>query len=174
MKYYHYSCNYIKKLERRAYFKNRIYHSPQYLIGIKPPGLWFTADDEHNWRDWCIEQQYNLQGLRYKYEITFFDEANILHIQTQQELIDFSIKYNDKKNVNLFMPLFFKRELETKIHWKRVARHYQGIIIAPFLGIEPSTTPLWYYGWDCSCGCVWAKKAIKKFTLISEEPYDKE
>jgi hypothetical protein len=47
------------------------------------------------------------------------------------------------------------------INWRRVARKYHGIVIAPYLReLRFDEAVWWYYGWDCASGCIWNRKAI--------------
>ena len=53
-------------------------------------------------------------------------------------------------------------DYELVIHWEKIKREYQGILIAPILrecyGIEKY---YWYQDWDIASGCIWDLDAIR-------------
>ena len=163
MKLLHYNEEPVLKLEERSYDQK------EQRWQAKPVGLWLSVeeveseDHNYNWKQWCEAEGYRLQTLKCAHEVILKEDANILHLKTAKEVFEFTKKYQLKT-----------RELEADWHWDTyqitwdiVKQQYQGIIISPYqwdcrLAIESS----WYYGWDCSSGCVWDLKCIESFTRI--------
>ncbi len=173
-KLFHYSINEILSLEYDFY-------DPEYKTwlgtkGHKPCGFWVSVEDfqdDHSWFDWCKSEQFSLEGLRHKYSVTLSSDANILHLKSVEEILAFSMEYavNDPLDFSRKYP-FTNRQYFYIIAWDRVQAKYDGIIISPYqwkLRLAPETS--WYYGWDCSSGCIWNldKISIKLDSLIDVE-----
>ena len=169
---------YIRKVLIESHFplsggeKLRIHHSragsradgtPQISgfvqeIGYKPMGLWYECQDGSSvsWKDFCTtgfshgysryDAQYNV--VLNDYEILFIkDEA---HFE----------KFHNMYSVNHRMDPDGTKGFDKMIDWPKVAEHYAGIEICPYLYSKRSV--FWYYGWDISSGCVWSSDGIKK------------
>lgn len=148
---------------------------PDYIppYEMKPRGLWFSVesddfpDDNVNWKEWCETQEFCLDCLKYAHEITFKPDAKILHLKSPQEIWDLSEKYPSEPNKNI-LPMFFGKPYG--INWVNMKKDYQGIIIAPYQWpCRLSVHCIWYYGWDCSSGCVWDLNCIDKFELVENK-----
>lgn len=151
----HYSENLIECLEVRPYKQEKLSWQP------KPNGLWFSVEGKklgYNWKEWCEAEKFELQSLKYSYELVLKSDACILHLTTPEEIFEFTKKYRLRTRE-------FDDEWDTyQLEWKEVKKIYQGIIISPYqwpcrLALESS----WYYGWDCSSGCIWDIDCIKEF-----------
>ena len=60
-----------------------------------------------------------------------------------------------------FLILAFPNDSEeSRPDWAKVASHYDGIEICPY--IESRRNMTWYYGWDVASGCVWNASGIKE------------
>jgi len=164
MNLYHYSGTPIEKLEVDYDYLPR---PAQYCEG-KPYGLWISVEDdpEDGWKAWCLNEDYNIEDLKHKYKVNLKNDAKILHLKTAKEIFDFSKEY--RKPTQSPFPL---DDWDTsKIDWQRLRDHYEGIIISPYqwecrLALESG----WYYGWDCSSGCIWDIKSIDSIELIPQE-----
>jgi len=166
--FYHYSDKIIDKLDDRSYKEHRI----DLEMKIKPRGFWFSVEgieepDNYNWKQWCEAEEFRLEYLRCVHQIHFREDANILHLKTADELIEFSKNYPVPNERN---PWHIELDASFQLDWLKVKADYQGIIIAPYqwgcrLAIETS----WYYGWDCSSGCVWDLSCIKEFKPVIEK-----
>jgi hypothetical protein len=130
----------------------------------KPNGLWFSVEGPDDWKEFCESGNWNLHDLVVSYELHLKEGSNILHLKTAEEIMEFGKTY----------PLSTRRwdpEHDTyHLNWTKVREKYQGIIISPYqwdctLAIETA----WYYGWDCSSGCIWDLEAIKELKLIERE-----
>ena len=155
MKLIHYT-NEKFELEQRPYLVDEI------NIG-KPNGLWISVEGEYDWKSWCEEADFSTENLSVAYELTLKEDANILHLKTAEEVIEFGklYRFNESK--------IDDDKYIYHIKWTNVREKYQGIIISPYqwecrLGIITS----WYYGWDCASGCICDLSCIKEFKLIKD------
>ena len=74
--YVHFSAEPVKRLAQR-----------EIRWGVEPFGVfWFSDESRYGWRQWCIENEYGLDGLRYTHEVTFTDDARILLVDTVEAL----------------------------------------------------------------------------------------
>lgn len=148
----------------------RPYNQFDRIWQAKPVGLWISVESaefggyNYNWRKWCEAEEFNLEKLACAYEIELKEDANILHLKTCNEIFEFTGKYKASTRG-------FDCEHDTyQIRWDEVKKLHQGVIIAPYqwdcrLALESS----WYYGWDCSSGCIWDLTCIKEFKQIEVE-----
>jgi hypothetical protein len=148
----------------------RPYNQFDLVRQAKPNGLWVSVEstesggDNFNWREWCKAERFHLQNLECAYEIELREDANILHLKTRDEIFEFTNKYR------AFSKNFDGQNDTYQINWQKVKKLHQGIIIAPYqwkcrLALESC----WYYGWDCSSGCIWDLTCIKEFKQIEVE-----
>lgn len=140
MKLEHYSANVITTLYN-------VYQNDD--LCDKPQGLWLSIPGENDWPTWCIDEEFRIGSLRYRYDFQLRPNANILLINTAEELVSFSNQYK-------------KVEGWCSINWKEVADSYDGIMICdyfPILRYDPNL--LWYNTWDCTSGCVWNTDVLK-------------
>jgi hypothetical protein len=124
---------------------------------FKPTGFWFSIKGEHGWPDHCIQDQWNLEGLKFRYEVKITESANILHISTAAELLAFDREYGYESYPG-------EGYSSRAIEWSKITEKYDGIIISPYqwsLRMEP----FWYYSWDVASGCVWNLEAIESVEL---------
>lgn len=129
----------------------------------KPFGLWVSAGDgDDGWFDFCVDNDYHLDGLAYASEIILEPDTNVLRLTTAGELDDFSSHFAGP--IPDYMHRWWKQgEAGYSIDWPRVAGAYQGIIIAPYCWERRMTRSThWYYTWDCASGCIWDATAIAK------------
>lgn len=115
----------------------------------KPDGLWVSVDDGEGWQEWCRSEGFNLYKLAVRHEIRLAPDANILWLRSGLEIDAFTREYGEPPTIGN----------SPAIRWSRVADNYQGIIIAPYQWSRRLDVT-WYYGWDCSSGCIWGPSAI--------------
>lgn len=161
MKLIHYSKNEVKELEPRTYDQNKLDWQ------AKPNGLWVSVEGEgieENWKDWCESEKFRLECLVNSYEVTLKDDANILHLKTAEEIFAFTKKFPIKTRD-------WDAEWDTyQLDWQEVRKLYQGIIISPYQwGCRLALESSWYYGWDCSSGCIWDLNCIKDWKKQSKD-----
>lgn len=120
---------------------------------LKPCGFWYSCDND--WEEWCDGNwQSWLSDRKYRYELDLGD-ANILRITTEAEFEAFHREYVDAK------PFGVRHRAgeimcEYKPNWHRVAGLWDGIEIAPYQWrFRLDFQTMWYYGFDCSSGCLW-------------------
>lgn len=127
------------------------------ILGKPPGGFWVSVEGKDDgWYDWCQAESFNLENLKYHHEVKLKSNAKILYIRSAEELNQFGDKY--KTSDDPWSPSIMI------IDWAKVAKDYQGIIIAPYIeDIEDEWLgrQIWYYGWDCASGCIWDIEAIE-------------
>jgi hypothetical protein len=154
MKLIHY-CN--KEFE----LKPLKYDQCAQLYFSKPTGLWISVEGDDDWKEWCEAENFQIENLEVSYEVILKEDANILHLKTVEEIFEFSKRFPLRTRD-------WDRDYDTyQLEWEKIAKKYQGIIIAPYqwkcrLALESS----WYYGWDCASGCIWDIDCISEFKLI--------
>jgi hypothetical protein len=132
------------------------------LLG-KPYGLWVSAvdiqgtEENHGWKEWCKAEEFAQDRFNYETEIILKPDAKILHLECPTDIDCFTEKYRLEDNV-------FKGRFSWQLDWKLIASEYQGIIIAPYQwSRRMADHTFWYYGWDCSSGCIWDADVIESF-----------
>ena len=136
----------------------------------KPNGLWF--DVEGSWKQWCEAMQFRLEELSFRHRVTILDTSKILYLRSADDIDVFTRRYGhnmsgyikplqDSEELNRFAARYGNDlfsdiigQFSNYIMWKEVAEKHSGIVIAPYSRAR-SQTYLWYYGWNCSGGCVW-------------------
>lgn len=135
----------------------------------KPRGLWVSVEGEYDWLEWCMNEEFNLGGFKYVYEVKLKETANILYLRSAEDIDSFTDKY-----ITLGGPPGFVEKLieagippmesaAAKIDWNKVIKEYDGIVITPYCWerrMARHTT--WYYGWDCASGCIWNINALDR------------
>jgi hypothetical protein len=142
----------------------RKYEQAELSWQAKPNGIWFSVEAEnvgYNWKEWCELERFQLQSLQYSYDIILKEYAKIIHLKTSEEIFQFTKKYPLKTRD-------WDVEWDTyQLEWNEVKKIYQGIIISPYQWpCRLSLESCWYYGWDCSCGCIWDLDCIEEFKLM--------
>jgi hypothetical protein len=195
VKFVHYSKEPIKELESRVY-DNSEEESSKRLNYHKPIGLWFSIENTDNsnnigWKEWCEEGEFALDRLRCSHEIKFKENAKILYLKCEKEILDFWRKYwyipnrlkefcEYKTNFhypdiiriseNLKIPIEECKRLSEGVSypaWSVISKEYDGIIISPYQwNLQFHTCFFWYHGWDCASGCVWNLDSIKEFNHL--------
>ena len=163
MRLIHYAPEKIYELEPQEYDQNEV------KFQSKPNGLWFSVQGSDDWKEWCKVEGYCLYRLRFSYEIILKKDANILHLKTPEEIFSFSKKYSHRSRPRISGG-FDPDEDTHELNWIEIKKTYQGIIVSPYqwdcrLDLGSS----WYYGWDCSSGCIWDLTCIESFTFLEED-----
>lgn len=150
------------------------------IMNSKPAGLWVSPDSEEGWKQWCLDQNFAIERLKYRYEIDLVENPNILFIGEIKELDEFCKIYKVekchfqeecwKREKSLFKKLGIHREDPVySIDWELVGDEYDGIIISPWQNSTLLSQHRWYYGWDCAGGCIWGTDAISEVRVILPE-----
>jgi hypothetical protein len=133
---------------------------------LKPSGFWVSVEsddeDSYGWSNWCLDNDFDVAKLANVHEVTLAAGANILRINTAEELRTFTRAWD--------LPTYRPPKLGERINWQGVAELYQGILITPYLWSERlSNEAFWYYGWDCASGCIWDLAAIESIRLVVKQ-----
>lgn len=172
---------YIRELINESYFpleggdKMRIHHSregsrsgsePQVSgfsqkIGDKPNGLWYECQDgsSSTWKEFC---EFGLSSGYSKYDSTYnvvLNDYNVLFIPDEHHFEKFYEMYS----VNHQADPDGTKGFDKVIDWPKVAEHYAGIEICPYLSSKRmDDDSFWYYGWDVASGCIWDPSGVKE------------
>jgi hypothetical protein len=143
----HYSARPVK-LERNWSYLPQEEH--------KPRGFWVSVEgeDSYGWAEWCAEENFRCTSLAVRHLVTLHEKNNVLWIDSNGGLDSFHVQYGNSCS------------RAEGIDWARVAKRWQGVIIAPYL-YERRFSYLWYYGWDCASGCIWDLEAIESVVVTS-------
>jgi len=139
---------------------------------MKPQGLWVSDDEcaEDSWPVWCIANDFNLEGLRYAYDVTLDPTFHALVLGTPEAIDGFTkeyaVSFEDRFRAEADLAGLRLPHINSGmwIDWKRVAARYSGIICTPYIWSR-RYGPMWYYVWDCSSGCIWDVSKIASVTL---------
>jgi hypothetical protein len=144
----------------------------QYIF-FKPNGLWYAKNND--WTEWvCLNIK---KKYKYKYHYKLLinttsldkpDKNKILRIYTMKDLIDFTIKFGEKKVSPVYDHIL--------IDWRKVSKKFGGIEIKKlkytnikeidkYFKSEQSSL-IWNNSFDIASGCIWNMKSIKDITLI--------
>ena len=144
---------------------------------IKPSGLWVSVDGPDDWPAWCRAEQYHLGGLTHSYRVVLAKTAVMLHISTDEQLLDvhgaYSITDELTRHLARDLPVYGTNGSfafrQRPMDWECVARDYDGILFAPYLWDSRLFGPAWYYGIDAASGCIWNLAAINSFEALTSE-----
>jgi hypothetical protein len=120
------------------------------MLHRKPAGLWFSVDDgPGGWRAWCQAKKCTRASFNFLTEIILKPGAQMLVVSDAAGIDDITARYGSDGS--------------RLVDWPAVAKHWQGIIAAPWI-VERSYTRRagWYETWDCDCGCVWDADAVAR------------
>ncbi len=147
-KLFHYSCEEITELSNKSYLNDLEVKSS------KPTGLWVSveeSDDDMSWFEWCKKEDFFLEFLTHRHKVKISEDAKILHLKSPEEILMFTNEYPENSP---FIDLNYMNILW--INWGKVKQLYDGIIISPYQWeCRLDSRCSWYYGWDCSSGCIW-------------------
>jgi len=146
MRLVHFSDNPALKVE----FKKQSEGGPPF----KPRGLWVSdeEDPDQGWKAWSLREEWNLEGLKFEYEIHLVEHPDLCILTTVEDIHDFTFQFAsddaDKGTV-------------WEIDWDEVRKYANGIIITPYqVGCRCDPATIWYNGWDCASGCIWNPEII--------------
>jgi hypothetical protein len=176
------------RYDRRIAFSNEgnlwsienIYHPDQYKDEFKPRGLWYSFG-----KSWITHLKKELNA-RYLHDdgtstITKWGETKLretTHIYQIYLDEDKLMKIHSKEDLNLFekkhRPVRRHKQVDygygNGANWLNISKKYSGIEIKHPYYLKSRI----FYGWDCSSGCIWNRKAVKSIKLLkSWTPYFK-
>ena len=144
-------------------------------LAHKPAGaLWLSDDRFYGWREWCLDNQFGTEGLRYRRTVVL-DLDRTLVIPTAEALDRFTEWYGVDR-----MPTYHFREDSARgqmgpsvqpfqsgdlIDWHGVMQDHGAVFISPYRWdrrLESNTR--WYYAWDCASAAVLDPAAVVRVT----------
>jgi hypothetical protein len=155
--WFHYSSH---PVQRERLVTRKQSPAGPYAAYSKPEGLWITDESEYNWPAWCLGENFGLYGLTNRHAVDI-DMSRVHLMQTVAEVREFAARFGveDKASEE-----YMRRN---GINWQKAESFYDGVIIAPYLWeIRLDHALSWYYGWDCSSGCIWDAGAIRDVRLL--------
>lgn len=127
-------------------------------VGSKPRGLWYACGDAwlrvgEEWGEGAWD------GIipPFTYEVDL-DPSRFVLISSARAMKRFQDAYG-VTGVGDLDPEW------VDIDWRAVARDYDGVRICP---AQSAVGAKWYHGWDVASGCVWRKRAIRRFRRVDE------
>lgn len=179
MALYHFSKKPIKKLVQRHMYKFDEEQYRRQRIPGKPFGFWVSLGD--SWKEWCVDQEFRLECLKYKYEVTLKPDANILNIVNIEQFDAFGEEYGfcrfpeieeDRKERWKDYPDYVKsrwgRKYIDEIRWIDLKSKHQGIVVSNIGRDMMNVSRMWHSGWDCCSGVIWDTKCVEKLTLVED------
>lgn len=122
----------------------------------KPDGLWVSVKGDDDWQQWTQREEFSADSTvdENEHTVTLADTAQLLTVGTVAHIDAFTAEYG--------LPgLAYDIPDGWRIDWPRLAREYDGIIIAPYQWRRRNNlSTFWYAGWDCASGCIWNLDAI--------------
>lgn len=144
------------------------------IISTKPRGAWYSWGSI--WTEFLMSSDWGRKWIKkYKYAFKLtIDFSKIIRIRTPSDFRSFNEKYKvpcseiehyDGPNWQGFKKKDYKKfKFPDLIDWTKVVKKYHGIDIR--YNDKEDERYFWYRGWDCSSGCIWNEKAIKKVVEI--------
>lgn len=138
--------------------------------GDKPNGLWVSVDGPDDWREWCEGNDFGC--LDHRFMVTLAEDANLLVIPDLTTMQAFTAEFRIPDRYGSLGISSLSAMLEDRdIDWSAVAGRWQGILIPNYLRSYSfyghDVTPFWYWGWDCTSGCIWDASAIASVELVT-------
>lgn len=162
MRLIHYSTRHLEAVESRSQSKGRAARRCD-----KPNGLWVSVEGKDDWPSWCRSEEWRTEALVCATHVVLRRDARILHIDTAEALALFHRKYRRVPPIYRDVPTHLR---SYGVDWMRIARAYQGIIIAPYQwAMRLDSDAEWYYSWDCASGCLWDASAVSELRALPEQ-----
>ena len=90
----------------------------------KPQGLWLSVPGSWDWPKWCREENWRPEALKHVARFTLATGANVPRLEGAAAIDAFHAEFAVPSST--IIPDF------NEIAWARVAKRYDGIIIAPY------------------------------------------
>jgi hypothetical protein len=140
LRLFHYSQQRVERFTGMGY--------AQLKDQMKPLGIWLSVG--RAWQRWCEDENFSPERLTHVHRVTIATD-HLLRLQSTKDIDVFTQRYAATS------PLSEYRAID----WGRVARDYDGILIAPYCwSCRLTRHTSWYYTWDCASACVWNLSAI--------------
>jgi len=115
------------------------------LINKPLGGLWTSPiNSRYGWREYCLENEFNLNKLEESFCITLKETAKILIIDSAETLEEMPLI------VDNFFDFIFATRPKVVINFEELAKQYEAIWLT-LKGLREMdwVSPLNLYGWDC-------------------------
>lgn len=156
MRFIHYS-------EKEFELEPRDYDQSTMKWNAKPAGFWFSVEGPYDWKWWCESEDFRVECLQISYEVKLKETSKIVFLNSESDIYSFTQKYRLQEKVRPWGSY----PDTSQLNWKQIKEKYQGIIIPKyFWECRMSMSSCWYYGWDCSSGCIWDLSCIEEFKLM--------
>lgn len=152
----HFSDNIIERIED--------FLLPTHHRSMKPNGLYYSIEEEGDdtgWRAWCEAENFRCDRLKHQHEIEI-DMSRVLEIGSMHAIQQFNRTYG--------VVIDDRFQMLKNIDWGLLAKDWAGIEVNPYLysAQMEDDAGLWYYGWDCSSGCIWDLSIVRYWSYIGE------
>lgn len=120
-------------------------------------GIWASpVDAEFGWKDWCESEQWCPKGFNWKksFIFTLTEEAKILYIHTEDDILDYIIK--DPDDWNIFNT---KTSVSDSLNLEKLYNEFDGMELfmsENYVSLHYSI----FNSWDCDSIVVWNPKVI--------------
>lgn len=146
----HYSAKPLKRIESREQDAPVAFYQ-------KPKGLWVSVKGPGDWAEWCRGENFAVEHLVLAHQIILTERAPILRVVSAAGIDKLTRVYGVEVGIGRCRT----------IDWRRIAKRYAGIVIAPYIySRRMEFDSSWYYPWDCASGCIWDRSAVADIRLI--------
>jgi hypothetical protein len=139
--------------------------TPRQRAANKPVGLWLSVKGDADWPTFC-NSDYPAGMRPERHLVTLRADANLLVLDSHDAVVGLAERFPDANNRSV------DTSCHDKIDWPAVAREYDGIVVPQLQRhVWREMAANWYYGWDCSCACIWNMDAVE--TAVHQGPRDR-
>jgi hypothetical protein len=157
--YIHFTSENIETLDLYRSYKQ----TAENLIFHTPNGLWLSISGINDWEIYSLNNNDNLNNLKYEFQVKIKPHAKILMLYNNAVFEDFEKKYSyypEDKDIHEE-----EYTLDLSINWQDIINDYQGIAL-PNLIPKLYNMGLWYDTWCCTSACIWNLQAVEKVEKI--------
>ena len=147
MKYIHYGSN---KFDPQEFLP--IVNQTRNWTKPKQGGLWASPiDAKYGWKQWCIDEDFNLLNLSAHFDFQLKSEAEIYRIDSAKSLKLFVHMFPGAEMSELDR-LAYDLDTDYWPDYRKASEMYDGVEVS--LSDCPQLYR-WLYGWDCDSIVVW-------------------
>ena len=129
------------------------------------------VDTNYGWKDWCEDEQFNLDRFECSQTFTLKETANICTIDSMESLKEFMKKYTkysdfDENHNNVLKDVTDDMDLNRwftfgsfKFDWNKVLHDYDGMEISHDFNFNIMHNI--FNTWDCDSICIWNPDIIE-------------
>ncbi|MDR2717279.1 MAG: hypothetical protein LBB89_04350 [Treponema sp.] len=158
--YIHYTAADIETLDlNRTYLQtaeNLLFHTPN--------GLWLSICGINDWEIYSLNNNDNLDNLKYEFQVKLKPHAQILMLYNNVVFEDFEKTYAYyPKGIEMHDEEY---TLDLSIKWQDIINDYQGIAL-PNIIPKLYNMGLWFDTWCCTSACIWDLQAVEKVEKLT-------